>query len=34
VDVPQANRQIRIVYRKDKYLNLAMRAFIALLEKA
>jgi DNA-binding transcriptional LysR family regulator len=31
VDVPQANRQIRIVYRKDKYLNLAMRAFIGLL---
>ena len=30
-NVPQANRQIRLVHRKDKYLNYAMRAFMKLL---
>jgi LysR family transcriptional regulator, transcriptional activator of the cysJI operon len=30
-DVPQANRRITLVYRKDKYITAAMRAFIAVL---
>lgn len=30
-DLPTANRQMRLTYRKDKYLNAAMKAFIDLL---
>lgn len=29
-DVPESNRRIRLIYRRDKYLTFAMRAFIEL----
>ena len=33
-DVPQANRRIRLVHRRDKYLSASMKAFTHLLSGA
>ncbi len=30
-DVPQANRQIRLIHRSDKFISASMRSFIALI---